>query len=282
MPTVDFGSVTLVVDEGRVDAFFPREHDEVKAVMKGLRAQWNQDRRCWIAVTRFAKKSEEEIVAVIEKAIGENVPRKWPATVEKFGNFACASKKYEIKFGAAGLRLMLPDGHPCHYKLEKLQGASRERRGITWTIPARHATPSVIIPILERAAREDRKIFIDAVEPYGGRTLRGTVPVSPEEADRIGLAAGRVVFAEYSFVKAADPQVVNMPVHAWAFKVVSRKDEPGEGWDHLGAGVDVKLQYLEADHAFRAVRKLMSMPEEERPPRLDAPHAADKWKARLS
>lgn len=278
MPTVDFGSVTLSVDEGRVDAFFPFEHGEVKDVLKKMNGRWNPDRRCWIVMPRFARTDEDGIVRAVEAALYANAPRKWPSAVEHYGAYACATKRYEVKFGAGGIRIALPAGHPCHWTLEHMEGTSR--KGDTWAIPARHARTRLVMPVIERVAREDRAAFVDAVEPYEGRTLRGTVPIQPAEADAFGLLPGRVVFAEYTFLKEADPLVVNMPVHAWPFKVTDRKDTPGEGWEQLEEGVSLKLAYLGSAHGYKAVRKLQAMPEETRPARLDAPHAVGKWHAR--
>lgn len=278
MPTVDFGSVTLSVDEGRVDVFFPFEHGEVKDALKKVNGRWNPERRCWTAMTRFAKTDEAGIVKTVEEALYAAAPSKWPAAVEKFSSFACTTKRYEVKFGAGGIRLMLPAGHPCHWHLEKVAGANR--KGDVWSIPAKHAKTAQVMPVVERMAREDRKAFVEAVEVYEGRYMKGTLLMSPEEATAMGIREGRIIFADYQFLKVADPLVVNMPVHAWPFKVASREDAPGEGYEHLEQGVAVKLTYLESSQGYLAVRKYRSMDEAERPPRLDRPHADGKWYCR--
>lgn len=278
MPTVDYGSVTLAVDAGRVDVYFPFEQGEVKAALKPINGRWNPDRRCWTVQTRFAKMDEERICAAIEEALYAAAPKKWPQAVAGLSGYACATKKYDVKFGAGGVRIALPAGHPCHWTLEHLPGASR--KGDVWSIPARNAKQSVVMPVVERAAREDMKAFVDAVEPYEGRHMKGTIAISPTEADALLLKPGRVIFAEFPFVKAADPLVVNMPVHAWPFMVEAREDKPGEGYEHLEEGVSLKLGYLDARHGYKAVRKLQAMPEDDRPARLDGPHVDGKWHCR--
>lgn len=275
--TIDLGTATLYIDEGQVDLHFPKEHGELKELVKGrFKGRWNPDRRCWTVVSRFARASVEEVAGEVERTLYANAPGKWPDAVRRFGPFACATKRYEVVFRAGGIRLTFPPGHPCHYDLKQLQGASC--RGETWLIPARHAIPSKVMPAVERAAREDKAAFVEAVEPYEGRTLKGSAALTPREADEAGFRPGRVAFAEYSFVKAADPQVVNMPVHYWAFLVREREDvhDPETGSDH----VVLKIEYLPAAHGCAAVRKLMAMPDAERPRRLDAPHVAGKWVAR--
>jgi len=278
MPTVDFGSVTLSVDDGRVDAYFPFEQGGLKDALKRLKGRWNPDRRCWTVIPRFAGADEEAIVASVEAALWETAPGPWRGIVERFSGFACATRRYEVKFGPGGLRLMLPPGHPCHWNLEKTEGASRQ--GETWSIPAAFCKAKAVMPILQRAAREDARAFIGATEPYEGRTMKGTVPVSPAEADSLRLVPGKVVFAEFGFVKAADPLVVNMPVHAWPFRVISREDTPGEGYESLEEGVSIKLEHLPPEHGCKAVRKLQALPEDRRPPKLDRPHAIGKWHCR--
>lgn len=278
MPTIDFGSVTLSVDEGRVDVYFPFEQGEVKDALKQMNGRWNPDRRCWTVLPRFARRSEAEIAAAVEEALYAAAPGRWPDAVRKFSGYACATKRYEVKFGAGGIRVTLPAGHPSHFTLEHMAGASH--KGETWTIPAKLAKTALVMPVVERAAKEDRKAFTDAVEPYEGRSMKGTLPMSPAAADAMGLVPGRVVFAEYQFLKVVDPLVVNMPVHCWPFKVASREDSPGEGYEHLEQGVSLKLAYLDSSHGYKAVRKLQAMAEEDRPAKLDKPHADGKWLCR--
>lgn len=278
MPTVDFGSVTLSVDDGRVDVFFPFEQGELKDALKKINGRWNPERRCWTVLPRFARTDEEGIVAKVEAALWEAAPRGWRTVAERFSGFACATRRYEVRFGPGGVRIVLPAGHPCHWTLENMNGASR--KGDIWSIPARHARGKALMPVLERAAREDMKAFHEATGPYEGRTMKGTLPMSRDEADAMRIVPGRVVFADYHFVKAADPLVVNMPIHAWPFKVLARDDAPGEGYEHLDEGVSVKLEHLAPGHGCKAVRKLQAMPEESRPARLDRPHAIGKWHCR--
>lgn len=278
MPTVDFGSVTLSVDEGRVDAYFPYEQGGLKEALKAMKGRWNPERRCWTVLPRFARKDEAGIVAAVEAALWEAAPGPWRGIVERFSGFACATRRYDVRFGAGGVRITLPPGHPCHWDLEKTEGASRQ--GDTWSVPAAFAKAKAILPVLQRAAREDAKAFVESVSPYEGRIMKGTVPVGPSEADGLRLVPGKVVFADYQFLKAADPVVANMPVHAWPLRVLSREDRPGEGWEHLGEGVAVRLRHLEPEHGCKAVRKLRALPEDRRPPRLDLVHAAGKWHCR--
>lgn len=281
MPTIDYGSVILSVDEDCVEAFFPFEHGELRGILKRFKGIFNGDRKSWVVTPRYVNKSVEDVVSAIEEFLWEAGPEKWPDVVEHYAGLACTTRNYEIKFGVAGLRLRLPEGHPGHWTLDKLSGASRQnKRAVVWSIPARSVVPQTVIPLVKRAWEEDRGILVKALGPYSGRTARGTIPITPEEADRLGLFVGEIVFAEYSFVKLADPTIVNMPVHVWPYLVSAREDKPGEGYEHLDTGVALTLEYPDVKQAYSAVRKRMVQQVDERSPALDAPHVLGKWHAR--
>lgn len=281
MPTVDFGSVTVSVDSDTLETFFPFEHGELRFVLKKFRSMFLPDRKSWLTTPARVNKSHEYILDEIEKSLWQGGPKQWPDVVEHFSSLACTTRRYEIKFGAGGLRLMMPEGHAGHYTLDKLEGASREYRGTIWKIPSRFAIPSIVMPLVKRLAEEDKKLFVKAVEPYEGRVARGTVKFTPEEADNFGLKVGEIVFAEFPFIKIADPTIVNMPVHVWPLKVVSRKDQPGEGYEDMDYGIDLRLEYPDHKEAYTAVRRRMMSNKENRLPPLDAPHALGKWHARM-
>jgi len=165
---------------------------------------------------------------------------------------------------------MLPGGHPQHYYLGQMCGLKPERD--VWKIPASLVEPKQVADILKRISREDREVFKDATEPYELRSITGKLVVPWSEASAYGIGPDAVVFANYSFVKLADPQVVDMQIHAWPFKV--KATEPEEG------GIKTTLAYMQADAGARAVGKLMALRREERPLLLDEVHAEGKWKSR--
>jgi hypothetical protein len=141
--------------------------------------------------------------------------------------------------------------------------------------------------ILETSVKGDMKVFADEVEPYEGRTITGTALLEPRLADAFGITRGKIVFANYSFLRTADPQVVNpdvvrRQVRAWPFVVNSRLDEPEPSYTDLpeGVGITLQLSYPPADVGYSAVRSYVATPEKERPPALDDPHAMFKWKFR--
>lgn len=281
MATVDFGSVTLAVDADRIDAFFPYEHGELRSLCKRFKGLFNGERKSWVIVPSRANVDEDFIVEAFEKELWSHAPRGWKEVVEKFKSFACVSKKYEVKFGPAGIRMVLPAGHPSNWALHELmKRKGRQPREFRWTIPARDANPKVILPILKRIADEDKGEFIKSTEHYEGRTTKGTLHLTPEQADDLGLKLGNMVFAEYSFVKEADPTIVPMPIHCWPFIVSSRSDKPGEGYDDLEYGVEVTLTYPESAKGYVGVRKLLAANGEGFPRRLDAPDVLYKWHSR--
>ena len=113
---------------------------------------------------------------------------------------------------------------------------------------------------------------MDAIEPYKGRRLTGKLLVPWSEASKYNLAPGRIVFADYAFLKIADPQVVSMHIQAWPFKVI--KTEPDEG------GIKTTLDYMNPEPGSRAVAKFAGLPNDRRPRMIDEVHAGEKWKAK--
>lgn len=267
MPTVDLGTVRAFVDDGRIDVFLPRGYDGVVAAIKEMKGRWNPDRRCWSLVPAYARRDNESIVARLREVLLRSAPDGWTEVVDRFGGFACASRKYEVKVGDGGVRITLPEGHPSHWPLRQIEGVHRD--GQTWLLPATSIAAPVIRPLLERIVREDRELFMSHVEHLETRSIRGVVPGTPEDGARIGLEPGGFVHANHAFLKVADPQVRNAPIHAWPLRVLSV--EPAEG------GLDVRLAYPDPELAYKAARFRQAQPEEDRRPLLDLPHATGKW-----
>jgi hypothetical protein len=281
MPTVDFGSVTLSVDVDRIEVFFPFEHGELRGICKKFKAHFNGERKSWVIIPSLTKNSEDNIVDAIDRELWSHAPKGWRDAVSKFSAFACVSKKYAIKFGAGGLRISLPAGHVANWTLhEMMKRKGRQPRETVWNIPARDANSKIVMPLIKRMADEDKAEYHKATDPYAGRTTKGTLHILPEEADKLGLIVGDTVIAEFSFVKAADPTIVPMPIHCWPFLVTSRNDKPGQGYEDLEYGVEVTLTYPESGKGHSAVRKMMAVDGEGYPRRLDAPDVLGKWHSR--
>lgn len=282
----DFGTCQVFVDDDVIDVFFAKAHDEVKNLLKTRwKAKWEGERFCYRIRRRFVKDDAQVIVEAIEAELFSAAPPPWKAMVERLETMVCASKRYEIKIGAGGLRIMLPGGHPLHYHISKLIG--EKQRSDTWELAAKAVKGSDMRYVLEKAVKEDLKVFTEEVEPYEGRTITGTALLEPRLADAYGIHPGSIIFANYSFLRTVDPQVVNpdivrRQVRAWPFVVNSRVDEPEPSYTDLPAGVGVTLQlrYPPADVGYRAVRSYVALPENDRPPALDDPHAMFKWRFR--
>lgn len=267
MPVADFGTVRVFVGVDRVDVTFPKGFDGLVATLKEMKSRWNPERRCWSVTPLYAKLAPEAIVERIRGSLMAAAPGGWGEAVKRFGGFACASKRYEVKVGEGGVRITLPDGHPSHWALKQVLGGKKE--GQTWLLPASAISASLLRGVLERVVREDKELFVSCIEHLEGRMIKGFVPISEADADAIGLVAGGVAYADHSFLKVADPQVINSPIHAWPFKVGGRI--PREG------GFDVGLAYPDPEYAYKAVRFRMGRAAEDRTPLLDLVHATAKW-----
>lgn len=273
MAIIDLATVEAYVDDERIELYVPFEQKElgqfVKEKFKARFMSEGQKKR-WVIEFKFAKADEAEILSGIEDKLYDIAFPGWRKIVEMFINYACASRRYEVKFAAGGIRIMLPGGHPLHYYLGKMTGLKAERD--VWKIPASRVVPKEIAEMLKRISEEDREVFTDATEPYQGRTITGNLMIPWSEAKKFGIGPDAIVFADYAFVKVADPQVVDMQIHAWPFKVL--KMEPAEG------AIRTTLSYMDANTGAREVGRLMAMRREDRPHFLDEVHADGKWKSR--
>lgn len=280
MPSIDFATTQIFVDEKTIDVSFEFAHGEVKDVVKKkYRAFFIKDRRCWRIDLEKTKAEPDTVVAEIKKALYDHAPAVWKEIVDRYGNFHCSTKRYDVKFGPGGIRLIFPAGHAAHYKLKKSMGYDTKLS--TWYLPAKIIKPTEIIPLVQRAEEEDRKLFINALDPYELRTLSGTLQMTPKEADDANVIIGSVCFADFPFVSKIEPHVADAQLHYWPFKVLSRDDKPvplTDDPDHID--VNVRLMYMPPEAGCKAVRKYMSLALDERPWPLDVTRARDKWKSK--
>jgi hypothetical protein len=279
MPSIDFATAQIFIDDNSIDVSFEYAHDELKAVVKKYKAIFIKDRRAWRINRSFSKADPDTVVAEIETALYEHAPDVWKGFVDKFKSFHCATKRYDIKFGPGGIRLIFPAGHAAHYKLRKSMG--RDTKLSTWYLPAKIIDPKEIMPLVRRAEEEDRALVEKALDPYERRTLRGVLQMTPAEADESNVQVGNICFADFPFVAKIEPHVADGQIHYWPFKVLEREDKAvptGDNPDHVE--VTVRLMYMPHASGTNAIRRYMAMPLEDRPWPLDLTRAKDKWKSK--
>jgi hypothetical protein len=273
MATYDFATVEVYTDEHRVEAYVPFEQQDAGRFLKtrfDARFKADGSKKRWVVELKFSKSDAASIVSGLEEELYRIAFEGWRDIVKTFSQYACASRRFDVKFAAGGIRIMLPGGHPLHYRLGQMSGMKPDRD--VWKIPASRIKPKELADMLKRIAKEDREVFTEATEPYRDRTITGQLLLPWSEARGYGLGDDGIVMADYSFVKVADPQVVPMQIHAWPFRVVSTS--PGDG------AIAATLAYMEPDAGARSVGALMATPRETRRPLLDEVHAAGKWKTK--
>lgn len=279
MPSIDFATAQIFIDDNIIDVSFEFAHSEVKDIVKKYRAFFIPDRRCWRINRSFAKADPDQVVDEIKQALYEHAPEVWKGIVDKFDSFHCATKRYDIKFGPGGIRLIFPAGHAAHYALKKSMG--RDTKLSTWHLPAKVIKPKEIMPLVQRAEREDRQLIEDALEPYERRTLKGALVMSPKEADESNVRIGNICFADFPFVRKIEPHVADAQLHYWPFKVLEREDKAVPLADNPdNTEVHVRLMYMPPGSGCGAVRKYMALPLEDRPWPLDVTRAKEKWKSK--
>ncbi len=277
MPTVDFATTQIFIDGPILDVSFEFGHDEVKQVVQKYRAYFNKPKKAWRVDAAKAKVEPSVITAEIRQALWDAAPEQWKPLVEKFESFSCATRRYDVKFGVGGVRLIFPAGHACHYQLKKIVG--RDTKLDTWLLPAKTLKLNEIIPMIKRADKEDKEIVLDTLEPYEGRSIRGTLLMKPDEAAAHNVMPGKIVFADFNFVRQVEPHAEDKKLHYWPFRVAEVEMLPRPG-DIDEIDLQVRFHYLDAEHACAAIRKYMALPIEDRPWPLDLTRANSKWKSK--
>lgn len=271
MAVIDFGTVRGFGGDEGFDLYFPLTQNGFKdAVKRQLKARWNPNRRCWSAVPKFSGTDAFGMAGRIEKMLYDAAPEDWRAAVGKFGGFACASKKYEVKVGAGGIRIRLPDGHPCDYLIKKkVPEAFFDRDAGVWLIPAFACGNSIISKVLTRIVAEDKDIFHRALEPYEERSIKGLLLTGERTPGDMGVIEGATLFGSHAFLSVTDPDIPDRPIHAWPFKVKTCAATE--------YGSEVRLAYMDAKDGYLAVRRRQAKPEDERDALLDLLNADEKW-----
>jgi hypothetical protein len=280
MPSIDFATTQIFIDDNFIDVSFEFAHEEVKNLVKqSYRAIFVKDRKCWRINRSFSKADPDVVVKEIEAVLYDHAPEVWKPFSDKHKDFHCATKRYDIKVGPGGIRLIFPAGHAAHYKLKKSMG--HDTKLSTWYLPAKIIDPKEIMPLVARANQEDRQIVEDALEPYERRTLRGVLNMTPQEADESNVQVGNICFADFPFVSRIEPHVADQHLYYWPFKVLEREDKPVPTDENPEAiEMTARLMYMPPASGCNAIRKYMSMPIDARPWPLDLTRPSGKWRSK--
>lgn len=245
MAIYDFGTVRCFSDEEGVDVYFDRNDGVTKARVKELKGNFNPAAKRWRVVSRFARKSSEQIVASLREALEEAAPEWWKNALPGLAVHACVTRKYGLKIGIGGMRLDLPPGHPLDYAFEnQVPGAVRDGR--SWLVPPDAIRSSVVKKGLERVLREDKKLFADASGFIGPRRIAGNLALKPDEVAALGLKAGALIAADRSFLAKADPEMPVDEMVDWCLCV--------EQIGHIGDAHATVLRYADLQDAFLFLR----------------------------
>lgn len=272
MAIYDFGTVRCFSDDEGVDVYFGRNDGVTKARVKELKGNFNPAAKRWRVVSRFARKSSEQIVTSLREALEEAAPEWWKTALPGLAAHACVTRKYGLKIGIGGMRLDLPSGHPLDYTFEnKVPGAVRDGR--SWLVPPEAIREDLVKQALERVLREDKKVFAKAAGFIGPRRIAGSLALKPDEIATFGLKEGVLIAADRSFLAKADPDMSVDEMVDWCLFV-----------EQIGRVGDVHaavLRYADLKDAFLFLRARRADPIPA--PALGGHHAVGKFeKQRLS
>lgn len=270
MEPKDYATVRLFASPETADIFFGRGDAATKAAVKALGARFMPDKRCWRVTFRFAKKSAEDVAAAIEAALREAAPEEWRERVGTDRRDLCLSRRYALRAAIGGLRITVPSDHPFAYYLRKLDGVEQEQN--SFLVHARQALSPEMSRHIKRLLTDDVSLVLRVFEPLVGRRLTGLFVGGRDEIVRLGVVPGSVVHADSSFMAVVDEAALAPDVAVWPLEVL---DCAPAGDAHV-----VKVAYMDAEAAVRALKLRQMGDEERRQPLLTKANAMEKWSRR--
>ncbi|GJD87676.1 hypothetical protein BHAOGJBA_1181 [Methylobacterium hispanicum] len=270
MEPKDYATVRIFASPETADIFFGRGDAATKAAVKALGARFMPDKRCWRVTFRFARKSAEDVAAAVEAALYEAAPETWRERVGTVRRDLCLSRRYTLRAAIGGLRISVPSDHPFAYFLRRHDGVEQEQNA--FVVHARHAQSAEMARHIKRLLADDVGLVLRVFEPLVGRRLTGAFVGGRDELVRLGVVPGSVVHADTSFMSIVDEAALAPDVAVWPLEVL---DCAPAGDAHV-----VKVAYLEAEAAVRALKRRQMRDEEQRQPLLTKANAVDRWSRR--
>lgn len=260
----DLATVRIFEMPELIEVHFSRSDTSVMAAVRKLRGRWDPTRRAW----RIASppQAHERAISAIRSAVLANVPPIWARQFERLANFSCVTRKFNLAFGAGGVRIRLPAGHRHEFTFRnKVKEAELEGR--EWVIPARIVETPLVNGILKDVLADDRVLFEKCVGYLDGYAFSGRINFKKDAGIAPALVVGQTVYALPEFIPAADSKLEQEPLRCHAFSVKAAKA------DAEGATVDLLL--LTGDKGYEASAKFARNPN---PPFLDVHHIDGKWR----
>lgn len=268
----DLGTVRLYEMAGTLELFFPRGDTITRGVVKSLKGRWDPNRKAWKIDPSRVRSDVPGVIETIRSEILKAAPPNWQAALPKICEIVSTTKRFGINIGPGGVRIELPRGHKHEYTLKSdVPGA--ERDGHMWLLPADICNGPVAKGVIQDVINDDRAALSGSLDYLEGYVISGEMALGPGEDEDLGLVPEAVVFADPSFVRAADAGIPQEPLKLYPLRVLST--EQGE------TGPKVRLAFLTGVDAYRYLRHRLR-PSAPQAPVLDLRHVKGKWSRRRS
>jgi hypothetical protein len=246
----DHGTVRIYETADGFEVFSPRFDLATREVLRSLKAYFDGARRSWRVVPRYTRSKPEDVLIRLQKGLEDAAPEGWLAKVAAMSKMRTTTRRFSLSIGLGGIRVEVPPGHKHEWTLKNLDKQKMaERDGVSYLVPAAYCTNAAVVDVLKTIAEDDRSALATAVDYLEEFTLRGELSLAPEEVEMFGLnqAANSIVFAEPSFVRAADGSIPSEPIDAYPLRLLMFK--PAEG------GGEAKFAFITGIDAWKIIRQ---------------------------
>lgn len=266
MPVHDFATVRVYDMGDTLEIYFPKGDEATKGAVKAHRGHWDGSRYCWRIDSDRTNKPFPEVIEAIRQAILASAPDGWRSSVEQMAAICSVTRDFAVRFAEGGVRLDLPRGHKHHWTLKEGGLAIKDKD--SWLIPSGMFTDATLQKVIKEVVKDDQVALSKALDYLEGFQLVGELDLAEGEVEQVGIATGRIIPVDPSFVRKADTSIAAEPLTIYPMKVLAFSK--GEQFH------PARLAFVTGEEAYYFSRKALD-PRQEMPPSLDMRHVAGKW-----
>jgi len=271
----DFGTVRVYDSGEELVVSFGKSDTTTREILRGLKSYFDGGRRAWRVVPRYSRTTKEGAVEAIRNGLTKAAPEGWTEHADRFSKLKTTTRQFGLAIGIGGVRFDLPRGYKHEWTLNDLvKEKIADKEGVCWTVSAAHCNDPRVNRILQDIVVDDQKALDKAIGYLDGFAMKGPLTLAEEEVAGFGLSvpAGTIIYAEPSFVRAADPSIPVEPIDIYPLRLLSFAASD-EGWM-------AKLSFVVGSDAFKAIRRRNFGDDSGMPKALSARQCAGRWTRR--
>lgn len=218
----DLGTVRIYDAGEGLDVFSPRFDVKTRETLRSLKAFFDPTRKSWRVMPRYTRTTKDAVIEKISASLAADAPEAWPEKAAEFRKIRATTRRFLLSIAVGGMRIELPRGHRHEWTLNTMaKEKAIEKDGVSWLVPARECQSNRMMTIIRDIVEDDKKALEQAVGYLDGFVMKGPLVLSDDEISDFGLdlGDGAIIFAEPSFVRAADQSIPNEPIDGYPMRM---------------------------------------------------------------